>query len=190
MKKINGITLIALVITIIVLLILAGVALATLTGQGNIIGNAENAVGKYNEEVSTEQKTLNAIEKFFMEKFASKNGTYYGGTGGSPNGRNGTQKSGSGHSNTLPNQGGFPLAFTIGSGSYGSGGGAVCSSHSSYITSGGSGGYNTGYIDVVPNTTYTITVGAGGLKGDTDDSRAHGYDGTSGFVLIAYGGDI
>ena len=73
MKKINGITLIALVITIIVLLILAGVALATLTGQGNIIGNAENAVGKYNEEVSTEQKTLNAIEKFFMEKTDTNN---------------------------------------------------------------------------------------------------------------------
>ena len=46
MKRENGITLIALVITIIVLLILAGVALATLTGQGNIIGNAEKVVGE------------------------------------------------------------------------------------------------------------------------------------------------
>lgn len=122
--------------------------------------------------------------------YASKDGTYTGGTGGSPNGRNGTRKSGSGHSNTLPNQGGFPLSFTIGSGSYGSGGGAVCSSYSSYIASGGSGGYNTGYVDVTPGTSYTITVGAGGIKGDTDDSRAHGYDGTSGFVYIGYGGDI
>ena len=56
----------ALVITIIVLLILAGVALATLTGQGNIIGNAENAVGKYNNSVASEQQFLNEIEKYFQ----------------------------------------------------------------------------------------------------------------------------
>ena len=61
MKRTNGITLIALIITIIVLLILAGVALATLTGQGNIIGNAENAVGKYNNSVEEEQQLLNEI---------------------------------------------------------------------------------------------------------------------------------
>ena len=55
-----------MVITIIVLLILAGVALATLTGQGNIIGNAENAVGKYNNSVAAEQQLLNEIEKYFQ----------------------------------------------------------------------------------------------------------------------------
>ena len=48
------------------LLILAGVALATLTGQGNIIGNAENAVGKYNNSVADEQQFLNEIEKYFQ----------------------------------------------------------------------------------------------------------------------------
>ena len=64
MKKTDGITLIALIITIIVLLILAGVALATLTGQGNIIENAENAVGKYNNSVKGEQILLNTIEKY------------------------------------------------------------------------------------------------------------------------------
>ena len=48
------------------LLILAGVALATLTGQGNIIGNAENAVGKYNNSVAGEQQLLNEIEKYFQ----------------------------------------------------------------------------------------------------------------------------
>ena len=67
-RKKVGITLIALVITIIVLLILAGVALATIFGQGNIIENAENSVGKYNEEVGKEQDTLNSIEKFLIEK--------------------------------------------------------------------------------------------------------------------------
>ena len=65
LKNKNGITLIALIITIIVLLILAGVALATLTGQGNIIGNAENAVGQYNNSVTKEQQLLNEIEKYF-----------------------------------------------------------------------------------------------------------------------------
>ncbi len=48
------------------LLILAGVALATLTGQGNIIENAENAVGKYNNSVAPEQQLLNEIEKYFQ----------------------------------------------------------------------------------------------------------------------------
>ena len=41
--KINGITLIALVITIIVLLILAGVTIATLTGDNGIIGKARRS---------------------------------------------------------------------------------------------------------------------------------------------------
>ena len=67
MKRVSGITLIALIITIIVLLILAGVALATLTGQGNIIGNAENAVGKYNNSVVQEGQLLNEIEKYLIE---------------------------------------------------------------------------------------------------------------------------
>ena len=48
------------------LLILAGVTLATLTGQGNIIENAENAVGKYNNSVAPEQQLLNEIEKYFQ----------------------------------------------------------------------------------------------------------------------------
>ena len=42
-EKNQGITLIALVITIIVLLILAGVSIATLTGENGIIGKAEEA---------------------------------------------------------------------------------------------------------------------------------------------------
>ena len=43
MKENKGITLIALVITIIVLLILAGVAIATLTGENGVLTQAENA---------------------------------------------------------------------------------------------------------------------------------------------------
>ena len=64
MKRMKGITLIALVITIIVLLILAGVALATLTGEGSIIQNAENAVAKYNNSVEKEQILINNVDKY------------------------------------------------------------------------------------------------------------------------------
>ena len=46
MKVSNGITLIALVITIIVLLILAGVTIATLTGDNGILGKANEAKTK------------------------------------------------------------------------------------------------------------------------------------------------
>ena len=42
-KQAKGITLIALVITIIVLLILAGVTIATLTGENGILTKAQNA---------------------------------------------------------------------------------------------------------------------------------------------------
>lgn len=62
MKKQNGITLVALVITIIVLLILAGVALATLTGNDSIMNNAQNAVDKYNNKAIDTQNFLNDVE--------------------------------------------------------------------------------------------------------------------------------
>ena len=42
-KSMKGITLIALVITIIVLLILAGVSIATLTGENGILTRAQEA---------------------------------------------------------------------------------------------------------------------------------------------------
>lgn len=43
MKKSEGITLIALVITIIVLLILAGISIATLTGDNGVLKKANTA---------------------------------------------------------------------------------------------------------------------------------------------------
>ena len=43
LKNKSGITLIALVITIIVLLLLAGVAIATLTGENGLITRAKQA---------------------------------------------------------------------------------------------------------------------------------------------------
>ena len=55
MKASNGITLIALVITIIVLLILAGVTIATLTGENGILTKARTAQTTTDEENTKEQ---------------------------------------------------------------------------------------------------------------------------------------
>ena len=54
-RKEKGITLIALVITIIVLLILAGVTIATLTGDNGILGKANEAKTTNDEEKAKEQ---------------------------------------------------------------------------------------------------------------------------------------
>ena len=48
----RGITLIALIITIVVLLILAGISIGALTGNNNILGMAKNA--KTNSEIEEE----------------------------------------------------------------------------------------------------------------------------------------
>lgn len=71
----NGITLVALVITVIVLLILAGVALATLTGNDSIIDNANNAVTKYNTQSNSTQNLLDGIDEMlntYMKQYSTK----------------------------------------------------------------------------------------------------------------------
>ena len=57
--KEKGITLIALVITIIVLLILAGVSIAMLTGQNGILTQAQNAKNRTEEAQVEEENRLN-----------------------------------------------------------------------------------------------------------------------------------
>ena len=57
--KNKGITLIALVITIIVLLILAGVSIAMLTGQNGILTQAQNAKNRTEEAQAEEENRLN-----------------------------------------------------------------------------------------------------------------------------------
>ena len=54
-------------ITIIVLLILAGVALATLTGNTSIIDNANKAAEKYNASANEDQKILNQVKDLFAK---------------------------------------------------------------------------------------------------------------------------
>lgn len=60
LKERNGITLIALVITIIVLLILAGVSIAMLTGENGVLTKAESAKTEI-ENASAEEKVKLAI---------------------------------------------------------------------------------------------------------------------------------
>ena len=70
----KGITLIALVITVIVLLILAGVALATLTGDSGILSNAEKAKEQTNLANSKEQVEL-AVQGALTKAYAEGTGT-------------------------------------------------------------------------------------------------------------------
>ena len=62
LKRQNGITLIALVITIVVLLILAAVSIATLTGQNGILTRANEAKTETEEAKEDELRRLTALE--------------------------------------------------------------------------------------------------------------------------------
>ena len=63
----KGITLIALVITIIVLLILAGVTIATLTGDNGILGKANNAKIE-NEKAEIKEMLSLAVNTIAIEQ--------------------------------------------------------------------------------------------------------------------------
>ena len=71
MKGNKGITLIALVITIIVLLILAGVSIAMLSGENSILGRAKstvsaNEIGEGKDQVAL---TWNAAYADYLDKY-------------------------------------------------------------------------------------------------------------------------
>ena len=63
-NRVKGITLIALVVTIIVLLILAGVAISLTIGSNGIFTRAENAVDIWKEASENEEKELQNAEDF------------------------------------------------------------------------------------------------------------------------------
>ena len=63
-KKEKGITLVALVVTIIVLIILAGVTLNIVLDQDGIINKAQQAVGDYDNAQKEEQEMLNQVENY------------------------------------------------------------------------------------------------------------------------------
>ena len=65
MREQNGITLVALIITIIVLLILAMVSISLLMNDG-IINRANNAVTAYQTAENDEQGQLNSAENYMI----------------------------------------------------------------------------------------------------------------------------
>ena len=62
-KNKKGITLIALVVTIIILLILAGVAIGTLTGENGLFSRTKQAKEKTIDSQNRENKILDNYEK-------------------------------------------------------------------------------------------------------------------------------
>ena len=74
LKEKQGITLIALVITIIVLLILAGVSIAMLTGDNGILSQAQNAKNKTEEAQLKEETTIGQYESY-LNRVVGNNAT-------------------------------------------------------------------------------------------------------------------
>lgn len=64
-KKESGITLVALVVTIIVLLILAGVAISLTIGNNGIFTRAQNATKIWNEATKNEQKEMDKFNQTY-----------------------------------------------------------------------------------------------------------------------------
>ena len=64
-KKESGITLVALVVTIIVLLILAGVAISLTLGQNGIFTRAQNAANTWGNATQNESSEMNSFENTF-----------------------------------------------------------------------------------------------------------------------------
>ena len=67
MKKQNGITLIALVITIIVLLILAGVSISAVMGENGIATKAKESAKKTEEAKKEEEEDLDEVEDYLND---------------------------------------------------------------------------------------------------------------------------
>ncbi len=72
LKQMKGITLIALVITIIVLLILAGVSIAMLTGENGILSQAQRARDETENAAKNETRDLQQIESWMNERITGE----------------------------------------------------------------------------------------------------------------------
>ena len=71
--KERGITLIALVVTIVVLLILAGVTINAVFSDSGIIKKAQDAQNKANESVQKDMEQINALENWLNENTGENN---------------------------------------------------------------------------------------------------------------------
>ena len=65
----GGITLVALVVTIVVLLILAGVSLNLVIGNEGILTRSKEAANKYGKQAENEQQGLNDVDDWMDEQF-------------------------------------------------------------------------------------------------------------------------
>ena len=99
-KNNKGITLIALVLTIIILIILAGISISILTGQDGLITKAKQGAQNYQNSAVEEQAMLNTI------------GAYTGGIYTAPDRNNG----GTGSETVTANQGGTGKVYYLGTG--------------------------------------------------------------------------
>ena len=75
MKREKGITLIALVITIVVLLILAGVSLSLVIGNDGILTRSKDTANKYGRQAENEQQGLNDVETWLGQQFGEDAGS-------------------------------------------------------------------------------------------------------------------
>ena len=64
LKEQKGITLVALVITIIVLIILATISISMVIGNEGLIGKARQGADNYSQAATAEQTQLNTIETY------------------------------------------------------------------------------------------------------------------------------
>ena len=71
--KEKGITLIALVVTIVVLLILAGVTINAVFSDSGIIKKAQDAQNKANESIQKDMEQINALENWLSENTGENN---------------------------------------------------------------------------------------------------------------------
>ena len=73
MKGQRGITLVALVITVIVMLILAGVAISVLTTDGGLFARTQNAANAYKDAAIDENQLLTNLMDYIDEEIQKLN---------------------------------------------------------------------------------------------------------------------
>ena len=112
-KGSKGITLIALVITIIVLLILAGVSIAMLTGQNGILTQAQRAKTETENAAANEAAILDEYNKY-LNNITNGGTTGGGGTTGSTLGTvTGNETSNTTVQDSLENKVVVPAGFKV-----------------------------------------------------------------------------
>ena len=74
MRDNKGITLVALVITIIILIILAGISISMLLGENGLIGKAKQGAENYKIAANSEQDMLGDVNAFLEGRIDSISG--------------------------------------------------------------------------------------------------------------------